>query len=131
MEDVAMGRLLAKRRIGVQTFNLTNCLNVRMYQTAKEALDGFSKNSFEITNSYLGSILLACLLLAIGWAWLLAPVTWFVLSLSGLLVALAVRAPVWPALLMPIVLSIGAFTILRSAYWRKSGKTQWKGRTYA
>lgn len=131
MEDVAMGRLLAKKGVKVWTLNLTQVMTVRMYETWRQAFDGFSKNSFEITNSFLGSALLALFLLFLGWGWVLEPWTLALLTWSGLMVSLSARASKWPVLVMPLVLTIGAATIVRSMIWRKTGKTEWKGRTYS
>lgn len=130
MEDVQIGRMLAREGVAVETLNLSRVLGVKMYETWRETLDGMSKNSFEITGSAWGSILLALLFIALGWAWVLVPWTFGLLALSGLAVALTARAPLWPLLLMPIALTIGAFTVLRSLYWRKTGQTRWKGRVY-
>lgn len=131
MEDVMMGRLLAREGVQVETANLSSILSVRMYETWRETLDGMSKNSFEITNSVFGSVLLALWFAFLGLAWLLAwPWALVLFAFSALCVSLTVRAVVWPALLMPLVCLIGAFTVLRSTYWRVKGKTTWKGRVY-
>ncbi|MCC7229483.1 MAG: glycosyltransferase [Fimbriimonadaceae bacterium] len=135
MEDVMMGRILAHEKLKVEVANLSHCVKVRMYDSWRETLDGMSKNSFEITGSVIGSLLLALFLAAIGLLWLGAgSLIWAglgTLILSGILVAITVRGPIWPAFLMPLALLIGAWTILRSAYWRKTGQTRWKGRIYA
>lgn len=134
MEDVMMGRILAREKLKVEVANLSRYMKVRMYESWRETLDGMSKNSFEITGSVIGSVLLALLFASIGLLWIFAgSFAWAalgILSLSGMLVAISVRGTLWPAFLMPIVLLIGALTILRSAYWRKTGQTRWKGRTY-
>ena len=134
MEDVEIGRLLARRGIGVEVANLSNVFGVRMYETWQETLDGMSKNAYEITGSVFGSLLVALLLLALGWGWLLmgrlALVGLGLLMLSGLFTVLIVRTVLWPALLMPLVPTIGAFTVLRSTVWHRTGRVVWKGRTY-
>ncbi|MBN9504137.1 MAG: hypothetical protein BGO01_02635 [Armatimonadetes bacterium 55-13] len=134
MEDVTMGRMLAKERIQVETANLTQILSVRMYQTWQETLDGMSKNSFEIANSVPGSLIVALLFVFFALGWLLTgaliPWTLGLFTLGGFAVALNVRTVWWPALFMPLVCLIGAFTVLRSTYWRVTGQTRWKGRTY-
>ena len=102
-----------------------------MYDTWRQTLDGMSKNSHEVAGSTLGTILLAALMLFLGWGWLLgglpaAGLFW----LGGLFVALTCRTPFWPMLLLPLVPTIGAFTLLRSLAWHRQGKVVWKGRTY-
>jgi glycosyltransferase involved in cell wall biosynthesis len=135
MEDVMMGRLLAKENIRVEVVNLSRHISVQMYENWRQTLDGMSKNSFEITGSYLGSMLLAVLFALVAIGWLFAGQLWWLalglLTLSGIAVSLTVRAATWPVLFMPIVCLIGGFTILRSAWWRKTGQTSWKGRVYA
>ncbi len=134
MEDVMIGRLMAKRGEAVEVVNLSKVLSVRMYDTWRETLDGMSKNSYEVAGTIFGSIGLAAFFLAVGWGWLLAGHEWgWCLGLfawSGLMIALVVRTAIWPALLMPAVLSIASVTVLRSTYWHATGRVKWKGRTY-
>ncbi len=134
MEDVSIGRLLAKEGIAVETCSLSRVLAVRMYLTWRETLDGMSKNSYEITGSAGGSVLLAALFIVVGWMWLFAGAEWpwalGLLGTSGLIVDRIVRGAIWPVLVMPIICTIGGFTVLRSLAWKRQGKTRWKGRTY-
>ncbi|MFZ4506759.1 MAG: glycosyltransferase [Fimbriimonas sp.] len=134
LEDVMMARLCAAQNVRVDTVNLTQYLSVRMYQTWRQALDGMSKNSYEIAGNVPGSIFLAVFLLFWGFGWVLAG-PWLVLALSflvltGVAVGIQVRASTLLAVLMPVALSIGAFTVLRSIAWHRQGKVVWKGRTY-
>ncbi len=135
LEDVLMGRLCAKEGIQVEIANLSKALQVRMYETWRQALDGMSKNSFEITGSYAGSFLLAFFLAFCGTGWLATGPLWCwalgLLIWSGLMVASICRSSIWPVAFMPVVCCIGAGVVLRSAWWKKTGQTRWKGRTYA
>lgn len=131
MEDVSMGRLLAREKVPVEVANLSRVLAVRMYEHWRQTLDGMSKNSHEVASSTPGTLALAALLLFLGWGWLLAgwpgaALFWF----GGLCVGLICRAPAWPALLLPLVPTIGAYTMLRSLVWHRRGTVRWKGRTY-
>lgn len=134
LEDVLIGRLCANRGIGVEVVNLSRIMAVKMYSHWRETLDGMSKNTYEITGSVIGSIGLAALFMLIGWGWLIAghllPIATLLFLLSGLFAALIVRAKPYALPLLPIVLSIGAFTIMRSLVWHKRGKVTWKGRSY-
>jgi len=134
LEDVMMGRLCAAEGVPIEVANLSRWISVRMYSNWRETLDGMSKNSFEITGSYWGSALVALFMAFCGLGWLLAGgQMWLALGLlvwSGLMTVLVVRGTVWPILLMPIACLIGAFTIARSMWWRKTGRTRWKGRVY-
>lgn len=131
MEDVSMGRLLAKEGVGVEVANLSGVLAVRMYETWRQTLDGMSKNSHEVAGTTAGTVALAALMLFFGWGWLLGgPWAAGLFWLSGLCVVLTCRTAWWPALLAPLVPTIGAFTLLRSLVWHRRGTVVWKGRTY-
>lgn len=130
LEDVKVGRLLAKEGVRVEVANLSRVVAVRMYDTWRQTLDGMSKNSYEVTGSALGTILLALFLLGLSSAWVLVPWTNLPFLISGLCVVLVCRTVLWPVLFMPLVPAIGAFTLLRSLWWRKTGRTVWKGRQY-
>ena len=130
MEDVQMGRLLARRGTRVETLALAPILSVRMYKTWRECLDGFSKNVFEITGSYWGTFIIATLLAVLAGLWVLEPWSLLLLIWSAIAVAITARSAWWPAVLMPIALLIGSFTLLRSMAWRRSKSVRWKGRVY-
>ncbi|CAN5476998.1 glycosyltransferase family 2 protein [soil metagenome] len=130
MEDVMMGRLLAREHVSVTVANLSRVLDVRMYENWRQTLDGFSKNSYEMTNSVTGTILVALALFVVAWAWVLSPWAAVAFFASGLFVGLLARTAIWPVVLLPLALTIGSFTCLRSLWWRKTGRTAWKGRIY-
>ncbi len=134
MEDVMIGRLMARERLPVEVADLSSVLAVRMYENWRQTLDGMSKNSYEMTNNDLGTIAVAAFMVFVGWGWLLAR-HWAALALalfvlSGLAVVAIVRTAIWPVLFMPLIPSIGAFTILRSLAWHRRGAVRWKGRVY-
>ena len=131
MEDVSMGRLLAREGIAVTVANLSKVLAVRMYDTWRQTLDGMSKNSHEVAGSTAGTLGLAALTLFLGWGWLLGgPWAAALFWASGAFVVLTCRTAWWPALVAPLVPTIGAFTMVRSLVWHRRGTVVWKGRTY-
>ena len=131
MEDVSMGRLLAREGVRVEVANLSRVLGVKMYDTWRQTLDGMSKNSHEIAGSTLGTLGLAAFMLFLGWGWILGgPPAAGLFWLGGFFVMLTCRTPFWPMLLMPLVPTIGAFTLVRSLVWHRRGRVVWKGRTY-
>ena len=130
LEDVMIGRLCAKNKIGILTANLSKIMAVKMYDTWQETLDGMSKNSYEIMGSVVGNLLVAALLLVLSWGWLLAPWMFGLFLLSGIACALIVRKNPLATVLLPIALTLGAFTIVRSIVWHKTGRVTWKGRVY-
>lgn len=135
LEDVHLGRWARKQRINVEIWNFSRIMQVLMYKSWRETLDGMSKNSYEITGTALGSVGVGLLLLilAIGWClmgnWALYG--YLELCLSGLFVALTTRSVLWQVPLMPLALLIGAYTQVRSLVWRRRGQVMWKGRNYA
>lgn len=131
MEDVSMGRYLAKEGVGVEVVNLSRVLAVKMYDHWRQTLDGMSKNSHEVANSTVGTLVLAALMLFLGWGWIAGgPWSAGLFWASGLFVVLICRAPFWPVLLMPLVPTIAAVTLVRSLIWHRKGQVVWKGRTY-
>jgi hypothetical protein len=131
LEDVLIGRLLARNGVRVEVANLSRLMSVQMYQTTGEALDGMSKNSHEITGSVAGTALLGLflLVLAVGWgvAW---PVSACLFLIACLGVWSVVRTPLWAVVLAPVSCLMGAFTMARSVVWRKRG-IRWKDRVYS
>ncbi|HJP83080.1 MAG TPA: glycosyltransferase family 2 protein [Fimbriimonadaceae bacterium] len=135
LEDVAMGRLCAKEKVRIEVANLSAGMRVRMYDTWREAVNGMSKNSYEIAGNTWGTIGIAAFFLTLSVLWVFAGpnLLWALLlfTVSGLSVAATVRGTIWPALLMPGVCLVGSATILRSLVWKRKGRTTWKGRTYS
>jgi hypothetical protein len=134
LEDVRIGRMLKDEHVGLEVASMAGQFSVRMYENWHQALDGMSKNAYEITGTTTGSVAVALLFLLLGWAWLAAGTMWWaplgLLTLSGVFAALTVRASWLGAIFMPVVLSIGAFAVLRSMVWHRRGAVKWKGRTY-
>jgi|SRR5579871_2746640 len=133
LEDVLLGRMLKREKVGLEVANFASIMRVKMYDTWRQTLDGMSKSAYEITGSAWGSVGVALLLFLLAWGWVLAPIWWapfLLLGLSGLFPAFTCRANPLALAVMPIVLTIGSLTVLRSIYWRKAGKVMWKGRTY-
>jgi hypothetical protein len=134
MEDVMIGRLLAREGVGVEVANLSSVLKVRMYEHWRQTFDGMSKNSYEITGSVPGSIGVALFFLLAGWGWIFAGsltlVAFALFVLSGVAVCLTARTVWWPLLFAPIIPTIAAITVIRSTIWHRKGIVQWKGRVY-
>ncbi len=129
LEDVRIGRLLAREGVPVEVFLLGRWSAVRMYRTWRETIDGMTKNAVEVAGPY-GSWLLALLLLLAGWGWL-ADLRWGVAGLVGSVAACrCARAPWWTVPLLPIGLTVGALTVVRSWFRSGRGGREWKGRVY-
>lgn len=135
LEDILIGRLMAKQGRKVEIVNLSKTFQVEMYRTFREALDGMSKNTFQVTGSTVGVFAQSLLFLLIAWGWLIAPNPYRFYILVGLILTKLitdrmVRAVWWTFPLIPITSSLAAYTCWRSWLWHKRGTTTWKGRVY-
>lgn len=134
LEDVHMGRLLARERQPVVVANLSRSAGVLMYRDLRASLDGMAKNAYEIAGSVAGSMVLAAFFgaAAIGWA-AAGPRTVVALGLllgSKFLTDRIVGAPWWSWAAAPLSCALGSFTVLRSTVWHRQGTVKWKGREY-
>lgn len=134
LEDVKIGRMLARRGVRVEVAELSGVLAVTMYSNLGDAVRGMSKNSADIGGGPVGSLAFATFLALCGWGWALAgpsaPLLLGLLLLSKLLSDRVVRYPLWTVPLLPITCLAGSLTVCRSLWERRQGRTQWKGRTY-
>lgn len=131
LEDVKIGRLLARRKVRVEVLNLSDAMSVLMYRSLPEAWRGMLKNSYEIADSHLGSWLIGLSMIVGAWAWLASG--WIALALllgSAAWVCWIVRKPLWQAILAPIGLTLGGLTFCASSIMRMKGRAEWKGRRY-
>lgn len=138
LEDVRIGRWLAKRKIPVEVALLPEVFSVRMYASLSEAFQGMSKNSFQIAGSLAGSVLLSMFLGFCGAGSILVlqdalgPIHYVPLALllvTGLAVALTLKSFYWAFLFLPASLCGAVLTILKSSLSPNTARV-WKGRTY-
>lgn len=134
LEDVLIGRMLARKGIRVRVLNLSDTLTVRMYRTVGEAWRGMTKNAVDIAGPGLGTYIFAALMVVIALGWtLLGPLAWVgygLLVLSKVATDRVARLPLWTAPFLPLSLLAAAATLVASAHQRRRGLTAWKGRTY-
>ena len=140
VEDMELMRR-AKRR-GISTLTLTGnaLLSCRMYRSAGEVWEGFSKNLFGIAG-YNRTVFLGWLLVL--WSAMVLP--YFLLFLPGvrhlavtavglnlllrLLLALRLRHPFWVSLLLhPLGVALTGVIGLNSLFRAGRGMVRWKGR---
>lgn len=134
LEDVKIGRLLAKRKVQVEVANLSRILSVSMYRSLPEAYEGMTKNSADIGGGVTGSLIFASLLTILGWTWVLGgPVAWIQLSMllfSKCITDRVVGYPMWTIPLLPFTCIAASATVVKSIVQKRKGLIRWKGRTY-
>jgi dolichol-phosphate mannosyltransferase len=135
LEDVKLGRLLAKCHEPAPIVNLTSLLSVRMYNTLSEAVEGMSKNSAFVAGPGFGSVVLAAFLAFLGFGWIFAGPWWpWLLAAflaSKVVVDRAIRYPLWTVPFLPLTCLAAALTVLRSEWFVRTKRLSWKGRNYS
>lgn len=140
LEDVRLARTVKARGDRVRILDGRNLFRVSMYDTLREAVDGFSKNSVAICGSIPGTgavalALLAVYLLPIAEGLLVGVSAWHgidyllsvaLFSISGWMAGL----PLWYGLLYPFSILVGELVLWRSILWYSRGEVRWKGRAY-
>jgi len=139
VEDMQLAMLAKRLGRRVRIVDARSVLNVHMYRSTREALDGFSKNAAEITRGAARSLVLAlglaaaCAVPLIGAA-LGYPLAWGIVGAVVVLVGVVWRMFGMSPLhgpLYPIAALLAVVILVRSAYWHAVGRVRWKGRTYS
>lgn len=134
LEDVKIGRFLARKGVRVQVADMSQILSVAMYPDLKSAIRGMTKNSADIAPGIPGAFLLSLFLLMAAWGWLLAPAFPLLflaaLFLSGFAANRVVKMPFWAPLLLPLSLTAAVATLWMSVGAKAKGRREWKGRLY-
>ncbi len=140
LEDVRIAREVKKHGATVRILDARELFRVSMYDTVRQAVDGFSKNGVAICGSVPSAIAVALALLAVY----LLPIAegvrfgftvWhgadYLLSISLFAVSgWMAGLPPWYGLLYPFSIAVGEFVLWRSIVWYIRGEVWWKGRTY-
>jgi chlorobactene glucosyltransferase len=150
VEDLAFAKLLKRDGKVLQFAFADELLSVRMYKSATEVWQGFSKNIGIIMGAqrFVPALLAACKSLALGpgpWL-LLALVAWSegLWSVPGLLAGASVllqlvlmlvagvvlRVPPWFLPAFPIAATVHGAMLMVSWWKNKRGVREWKGRLY-
>ena len=132
LDDVNIGRLLARHKVRVEVIDVSRILEVKMYPDLRSAFLGMTKNTAEVIPGPMGWAVFALLLAVLGWVWLTGGSLWWVFGLvllgSGGLVNSIVKMPFWCLVSLPLSLLSGAWTSVVSAVRRSRGELEWKGR---
>ena len=128
LDDVMLGRFLARKGVRVEVANLSGVLSVKMYDTFHDAVQGMRKNTADVVPGRFGFIVFSIVLAGLGGVWILNPWVFFAGVLVSLLVNSVVKMPWWLALAWPVSLACGAWTSISSGVSRRRGTVTWKGR---
>jgi len=143
VEDVFLAKAAKRAGLRIALVDGSDHVTCRMYTSASEVVQGFSKNFFPATSYnlpltvffivHLLALYTAPLIFAIaGTAW---PLPLLQLVLAGYMrgvIALRFRMPVWHTLIQPVTAMLAAFIGINSIRWAYSSKgSRWKGRSYA
>lgn len=136
LEDVQIGRLLARQKVPTTVARLTHCVSVAMYRTLGEAWSGMTKNSYWITGSTLGAILLGTFLAVGALIWLAFPMPYLALMVGMILFTSALTTilagmPLWIIPFLPISILAAAVTQFHALRKVRTTGVTWKGRTYS
>jgi len=135
LEDIQIGRLLARQKIPVLVANLSTILQVAMYRNLGEAWQGMNKNAFWVTGSRFGAlvagVILVCLTIApvLSMGTSLAAAMAFMMLASAVATQVVTKTPIYTVLTVPISILAAAITQFMATV--RGGKSVvWKDRTY-
>lgn len=136
LEDVQIGRLLARQKVPTTVARLTHCVSVAMYRTLGEAWSGMTKNSYWITGSSAGAILLGTFLAFGAVVWIAFPMPYLALMVGMILFTSALTTilagmPLWIIPFLPISILAAAVTQFHALRKVRTTGVTWKGRTYS
>jgi chlorobactene glucosyltransferase len=139
VDDMALCRAAKRAGIVVQFVDGHHLATTRMYRSARELIDGFSKNLFEGVGG-LGGIIMVMLLYGLAF---IAPVVmllsslwpWGLLGVGMMMTMRMVQVwryghVAWSALLHPVAVLVFLFIAVRSTWWSMLGRVSWRGRVY-
>lgn len=129
LEDVQIGRLLARLGVPVATVDASAVLRVQMYRNLSEAWRGMLKNSFWVTGRTWGATVLGLLLIALAAVVFVSPVAAGLALTTFVATLWATRLPWWCALVFPVSVVSAGITQIASIIAVRRG-VEWKGRQY-
>ncbi|MBL8067770.1 MAG: glycosyltransferase [Armatimonadetes bacterium] len=129
LEDIQIGRLLARLGVPVATVDASAVLSVRMYRDIGEAWKGMLKNSFWVTGRVWGALALGVLLWGLAAVVFLNPFAAIFGLVSFAATLRATRLPWWCLPLFPVSVASAGITQWASVFAVRKG-VAWKGRRY-
>jgi glycosyltransferase involved in cell wall biosynthesis len=130
LEDVKIGRYLAKQKVRVVAVVVSRILSVRMYDDLAGAWQGMLKNSYWVAGNPVGSVVVALFFFGLAGTLLLNPIAFLAGLFTAIFAAMAVKTPWYTVLLFPLSVLAAGVTQLASMVAAIGGGVEWKGRKY-
>jgi chlorobactene glucosyltransferase len=141
VDDVGLARLVRRHGEGTRAVRADDLISVRMYHSAREIVDGFTKNIFIVLGrSYAGGAVMLALLVilhllpyvfAIAGDWM-AIANVILISLTRVVLFRSLRYRLDNAIFLhPLMVTFWAYIFLRSLWFTGvRNQLRWRGRTY-
>ena len=141
VDDVGLARLARKHGYDTRAVRADDLLSVRMYDSARAIVDGFTKNAFfAVGRNFIGGVVLLTLIvilhllpygLALAGDWA-AIATVILISLTRIAIFRSVRYPILNAIFLhPLMVSFWFYIFLRSIWFTGVRRqVRWRGRVY-
>jgi chlorobactene glucosyltransferase len=135
VDDIGLARVVREAKLPTRIVRADDLISVRMYHSAREVVEGFTKNAFPATGrSYLMAVLILALIAvvhlfpyAFGWI-----ATIVVISLTRVVLFRSLRYSMLNAIFFhPLMVAFWAYIFLRSMWFTGvRNQVHWRGRTY-
>ncbi|HYS52766.1 MAG TPA: glycosyltransferase [Thermoanaerobaculia bacterium] len=141
VDDVGLARLARKHGYATRAVRADDLLTVRMYDSARAIVDGFTKNAFfAVGRNFAGGMLLLVLIvilhllpyvLAFARDWV-AIATVILISITRIAIFRSIRYPLLNAIFLhPLMVSFWFYIFLRSIWFTGVRRqVRWRGRVY-
>ncbi len=130
LEDVKIGRYLAKEKVRVCTVNVSPIMSVKMYDDLSGAWQGMLKNSYWVVGNPVGSVVVALFLFGLAGTLVLSPLAFVCGLMTALFTVVATKMPWYCIPLYPFSVFAAGITQLASMVAVIGGGVEWKGRKY-
>ena len=133
-EDIEIVKVIKRNRLKASTYLGNRLIECRMYQSGREAIDGFSKNLLAGFGNMIGLVMFLFLIafsyillffVLYAHLWLVLPI----ILATNVILAMLSNQPIWQTVLLhPLKLLILCWIAYLSIYRTIAKTNQWKGR---
>ena len=149
LDDMELARRAKHAGLRLRLADGVGTMRTRMYRSASEVWQGFSKNAYALTGASPGIAFCFATLLTLlymlpsvvlvlslvvghdGWTWRILPVILVLLMIvQNGVVARRMRRPFWQPVVHPLCVFCFLIILANSVRWHARGATMWKDRVY-